>query len=85
MIDHFKNHITGPRDPIETAEVVTPDDAGDLKCVTRAVYVGAAGDMRVTMANGDVVTFVFGQGWHPIRIKQVWATGTTASSIVACS
>ncbi len=85
MTDRFENHLTGLRDPIETAVEVTPDDANDLAIVSRAIYIGTPGDIRVTMKNGSIVTFSTGQGWHPIRVSRVWATGTTATAIVACS
>lgn len=84
MTDTFKNHLAGLRDPIESATEVTPNDSTDLGVVSRAIYVGAAGNLRVTMLDQSVVTFAAGEGWHPIRVSRIWATGTTASSIVAC-
>jgi hypothetical protein len=36
------------------------------------------------MQSGDIVSFAFGSGWHPIRVQRVWATGTDAAAIVAC-
>jgi len=84
MTDTFKNHLTGLRDPIESATEVTPNDSADLSIVSRAIYVGVAGNLRVTMLDGSIVTFSVGEGWHPIRVSRVWATGTTASAIVAC-
>ncbi len=85
MTDTFKSHMTGLRDPIERAVNITPSDSDDLDVVTRAVYVGTAGDLRVTMLSGEIVTLLAGQGWHPIRVSRVWATGTTAAAIVVCS
>lgn len=84
MSDHFKSHLTGLRDPIVGAKSVTPNDNSDLPMTTRAIYIGVAGNLRVTMQTGDVVSFAFGAGWHPIRVSRVWATGTDASAIVAC-
>lgn len=85
MTDTFKSHVTSLSDPIETAQNVLPDDTTDLMLTSRAVYVGGAGNLRVTLASGSEVTFAAGQGWHPIRVSRVWSTGTTATAIVACA
>lgn len=86
MTDHFKTHAIGMSDPIQNAAAVTPDDAADLANTTRAVFVGTGGNLRVTLATGDTVTFAnVGAGWHPLRVTRVWATGTSASNIVGCS
>jgi len=84
MTDTFKNHLVGLRDPIAKAEDVTPSDTDDLTLVSRAVYVGTPGTLRVTMRDGGDVTLNAGQGWHPIRVSRIWSTGTTATDIVAC-
>ena len=68
------------------AFAVTPSDTVDLPGgVCRGVYIGGAGNLRVTMANDDVVTFTaLAIGVvHPISAKRVWSTATTATSIVA--
>lgn len=50
----------------------------------RALYIGGAGDVKVTMANGDIVTLVgVAAGVQPFSVKQVWSTGTTATDILA--
>jgi hypothetical protein len=71
--------------PIEGGDSVTPNDSVDLARQTRGVYVGVAGDLKVTMVAGDVLTFVgLAAGLiHPIQVTRVWATGTTATSILA--
>lgn len=86
MSDNFQNYTASLRDPVRTAETVIPNDAQDLNSVSRAVYVGGQGDLRVTLAGGEDITFRSAPvGWHPIRVQRVWATGTTAADIVACS
>lgn len=48
------------------------------------VYVGGAGDVKVTTENGDVVTyssFPAGQTIY-VRTRLIWATGTTATLMV---
>lgn len=51
----------------------------------RGIYVGTTGNVAVTMANNDAVTFIAVQAGTvlPIRIKRVNASGTTATSIIA--
>lgn len=72
--------------PAGYAESVTPDNSNNLPNVTRGIYVGATGDMVVDMfLGGTSVTFTgLAAGVvHPLRVKKIHATGTTASSIVA--
>ena len=86
MTDLFKTHAPGMTDPIMRAEEVTPSDGADLSLTSRAVYVGGGGDLHVTLSDGDTVTLTnAGAGWHPIRVTRIWATGTTATAILACS
>jgi hypothetical protein len=74
----------GSAGPAVTAAAVTAHDANDLAFTSRALWIGASGDLKVTMASGADVTFEgLGPGWHPIQVRRVWATGTTASKIVA--
>ena len=49
------------------------------------LYVGGAGDLKVSTVGGDEVTFtglVAGQ-FIPVNVLRVWATGTTATFIIA--
>lgn len=86
MSDPFAKYPITLADPLNSAEAVTPNDAVDLSTATRAIFVGTAGDLRVTLVGGSIVTFPnAGAGWHPLRVSRVWATGTTASDIVGCS
>ena len=49
------------------------------------LYVGVAGDVKVKMAGGNDVVFktVAAGSFLPINVIQVFATGTTATDIVA--
>ena len=86
MTDKFKRHAAGMTDPIYQGIELTPSDTADLPFVSRAIYVGAAGDLQVTLVSGQTVTFVAAHaGWHPVRATRVWATGTTASWLVGCA
>jgi len=67
---------------------VTPNDTEDLSAVTNGIYLGAKGDLQVTlehMGDGESITFVgLPAGTiHPLRVKRVWATNTTATDIIA--
>lgn len=85
MTDPFKTYAVGMSDPINAATSISPNDSDDLPVTTRAVYIGTAGALRVTLNSGDIVTFSnMGAGWHPLRVQRVWATGTTALQIVGC-
>ena len=78
---HFGRSLTSP--PEHAAEIV-PDDAASLAHVTRAVFVGGSGDLRLRMLGGETVTLanVAAGTLVPIRITQVMATGTTATGVV---
>ena len=67
------------------AFAVTPHDTNDLTQICRAIYVGVAGDLKVITARGDTVTFktIVAGCIHPIAVKRVFSTGTTATNIVA--
>lgn len=69
--------------PAVGAVSVTPDDSADLAVPARALYIGGEGNVRVAMANGDVVTFMAASGFFPASVRRVYATSTTATDIVA--
>lgn len=88
MSSNIKSRHTGKvvvlSSPITGASAVTPNDATDLAEVTLALYVGTAGTLKVTMFDGSVVTYpAIAAGRHHLRVKRVWASGTSASGIVA--
>jgi hypothetical protein len=61
---------------------VTPNDSTDLSVQPDGIYVGAAGDVVMTFASGDV-TLPLAQGYHPYSPTRIKDTNTTASSIFA--
>lgn len=83
MTDPFAGYASGLDSPAQHAAAVTPDDGTDLPATARALWVGAQGDVKVTMAGGEEVTFAGVSGVLPVRVARVWETGTTASDIVA--
>lgn len=70
--------------PAAGALTISPHDTTPLTRAIRALYVGGAGNVKVTMNNGTVVTFVGISAGSilPIRASIVWSTGTTATSMV---
>lgn len=78
----FKGDLASPA---SSMDAITPHDTNDLANVSRAVYVGVAGDVKVrAVKNGSDVTLknVAAGAVLPIRVSRIFATGTTASSIV---
>ena len=65
------------------ATAVTPNDSTNLTPPS-VIYVGSAGNVKVTTAQGDAVTFVgvLGGTVIPVQAIRVWSTGTTATNIV---
>lgn len=75
----------GRIEPAEHAIAVVPSDVNNLARLTRGVYVGATGNLHVLMGSGQEITFtdIAAGVIHPIEIIRVYATGTTATNIVA--
>jgi len=88
MSSKIKSRHTGKAvaltNPITGGFSVTPSDSADLQEVPISLYIGTTGSLRVTMMDDSVVTYAaIAAGRHGIRVKRVWATGTTATGIVA--
>ena len=69
---------------------ITPDDNNNLletngvPQVTKCIYLGTGGDVRVVTEKGQIVTHKnkVGGVWHPDRVIKIQSTGTTASDII---
>lgn len=88
MADNWRSLADKPdarKGPARRAVAVTPADS-DLTDVTRAVYVGGAGNLAVLLAE-DATPVVFTAvpvgTWLWIQAKQIRSTSTTATAIVA--
>ncbi len=83
-MDAFENHAPGLTSPAASGAAITPDDGADLPQATRCLYVGGAGDIRVTLISGDTVTLTeaIAGALYPLRITRVLATGTTATGLI---
>lgn len=66
------------------AVAVTLSDTADIP-PTLGLYIGANGDVKVTMSDGSVAVFVAVPigAVLPVCVTRVWSTGTGASSILA--
>lgn len=62
---------------------ITPSDS-DLVTPVRALYIGGSGNVTINDTGGGAVTFAGVQAGSilPVMARRVWATGTTATSIV---
>lgn len=67
-----------------SAAAIVPNDAVDLANVTRGIYVGGAGNLKVDMVDGTVTFIGIPAGAVlPVRVKRIYVTGTTATNLVA--
>lgn len=86
MADNFANHPPSEQSaPAKSAAAITASDVTNLTDITRAVYVGGAGNIAAVMATGEVITFTAVPAGTilPIRVSRINSTGTTATSMVA--
>lgn len=67
----------------QSAAVITPNDT-TVFTPTRGIYVAVTGDVKADMSDGSTITFVglTGNMVHPIAVRRVYATGTTATGVV---
>lgn len=85
MSDAFSSKTVELHSPGMNAAAVTPSDSADLPNVSRALYVGGAGDVVVIPAGGtSSVTFssVPAGSILPIRVSRVKLTGTGTSTAI---
>jgi hypothetical protein len=62
---------------------ISPDDNADLPFVTRELFVGVTGNVRVRTVGGSDFTLAVPAGKRlPLRVTRVFATGTTAGNVV---
>jgi hypothetical protein len=62
---------------------VTPSDSVSIP-MTRALYVGGGGNIKVTDINSDITYANLSAGSVlPIQVSKIWSAGTTATNIIA--
>lgn len=82
--DNFADQTVVLDSPAIGLSAITPDDTTDLPQTSRAINVAGSGAIRVTAADGTEGTIAVAAGTvFPIRAARIWATGTTATGIVA--
>jgi len=84
MIDRFEYNSAGLDAPAGHGFAIVPHDSDELSEVTRALYVGSAGNLALVLASGAAVTLtgVAGGAILPLRVRQVKASNTSAGAIV---
>ena len=84
MSDKFSNYHAGLESPAERAFAITGNDSTDLTVTPRAIYVGGAGNVKVTTIGGDTVTFsgALAGTIIPVRVTRVFSTDTTATNLL---
>jgi len=83
--DPFENSSDSLITPAKTAFEITPDDAINLPSATKAIYIGAGGDITARAVDAETdVTFrnVVTGTVLAVRLSAVRAGGTTASDLV---
>lgn len=86
MADPFITRSKPMPSTIRNGATVTPADGADLPTMAYGLWVGGAGTLTVTfLETGTNITLsaVPAGTYIPIAVKRVWATGTTATLIVA--
>ena len=83
--DNFKGIANGLNFPATRAVSIVASDTDELEYVTRAIYIGGDGDVKVVTSDGDTVIFqgLLAGTLLPIRVRQVYSTGTTATNMIA--
>lgn len=67
----------------EVAEIV-PSDTTDIAHITKALNAATAGTVRITTERGAVTDIFLAAGVvFPLRVRRVWATGTSATGLRA--
>ena len=84
MSNPFENRVSSLSGPATDLLPVTPDDANALPEVAIALYVETGGALSIVTARGNSRTVtVADRSILPVGVRQVNATGTSATGIHA--
>lgn len=85
MVDRYAGSGDDLLAPASHAAAVTPSDTTDLSFATKRIWVGGTGAVKVNTVGGETVTYtgVPAGAYLNVRATRVYATGTTATNIVA--
>ena len=81
MSDAFGSYAPGAESPATNATAITPG-ASALANFPRALYVGGAGNVTVTMLGGQSVTFTAVPAGSILPIRCTHVTAATATAIL---
>ena len=85
--DPFTNVTDRSSLPGGVGVAVTKHDTDDLPYVTKQLYVGVAGDIKVNFGSqiggSGVVLKAVPVGLHNLRLSRIFSTGTAATDMVA--
>jgi hypothetical protein len=83
--DPYANFGDDLLSPSSNAAAVTPSDTVPLAVASKRLWIGGAGNVALITVRGVAVTYasVPAGTYLQVRAKQVMATGTTATNIVA--
>lgn len=80
--DTFASANDTLQSPATNIEEIVPSDVADLSYLTKSLNVATPGSVRVTTHSGTISTVHVEAGIvFPLRVRRVWATGTTATGI----
>lgn len=70
--------------PALGAFYITPSNSANATHTTRAIYVGGAGNLKVTTYNGEVIMFtgLLAGNYYPIVATKVWSSDTSATNLI---
>lgn len=83
--DPFASAVDSPIAPAQRCFAIAPSDQSELPQVTKAIYIGTAGDITLRMvdASADVTFANVPAGMIlDLRVRAIKATGTTAGNLV---
>jgi hypothetical protein len=85
MVDRFAGSGGDLLSPASDGAAVTPSDTVDLAVAPRRLWIGGAGNVKINTLAGNALTYtaVPAGVYLQIRASRVFATGTTATNIVA--
>lgn len=82
--DTSTSNVPSGVDPARQFVAITPSNSTDLDALTKAVYVGGAGNLVAVDWAGNTCTFtgVLAGTVLPIRVRRINSTSTTATNLV---
>jgi hypothetical protein len=88
MVARPNESLDGTTVGISSAVAITPNDGTEINRITRGIYIGGAGNLAVVFCDDPdaapvTLTGLAAGVWHPMQVRRVMATNTTATLILA--